>query len=156
MDFHRPAQSICSGLRETDVANLAFLDQFGQGSHSFLDRRVGIDAVLVVEIDVVGPQPLQAAFAGLLHIVGLAADAAKVRIVGVTNDPELRGQNYIIAFAFKGASDEFFVLVGAVYVSGIEKVYAEFERAMNGRERFVVIAPRVELRHSHTAQSEGG
>jgi hypothetical protein len=50
------------GLGQTDVTDLARRDECGQGADGVLDRRVRIDSVLVVQIDMVGGQPLQGAF----------------------------------------------------------------------------------------------
>jgi hypothetical protein len=41
------------------VQDLALGDQVGQCADGVLDRGARVDAVLVVEIDAVGPQPLQ-------------------------------------------------------------------------------------------------
>src|SRR2546428_71356 len=73
--------------------------------------------MLVVEIDVIGPKPLQAAFAGLFHIVALAADAASVRIVGVAHDPELGGQDDLIALACDGAPHLCHTLLAGISMS---------------------------------------
>jgi hypothetical protein len=57
----RAADRYGSGLGQADVANLTLGDQFGQGTHCLLDGCLGIDAVLVVQIDVVSAQPPQRA-----------------------------------------------------------------------------------------------
>ena len=44
-------------LRQPDVADLALGHQFGDGADGVLDRGVGVDAVLVVQVDVVGAEP---------------------------------------------------------------------------------------------------
>src|ERR1700675_5173537 len=138
------------------MSDLALLDQFRQGANRLFDRRIRIDAVLVVEVDVLDAQPLQTSFAGLFHVVGLAAYAADVGIAGIADNSELCGQHEFVALALDRASDEFFILVWSVDVGGIEEVDAEFERAMNGRDRFGVIASGVKLRHAHAAEAEGG
>src|ERR1700676_3610627 len=138
------------------MADLALLDQLREDADRFLNRRIRIDAVLVIEVDVHDAQPLQTVFAGLPHIVGLAADAADVGITGIADNSELCGQHELVALALDRASDELFVLVGPVNISGVEKGDAEFERAMNGRDRFGVVASGVKLRHAHAAEAEGG
>ena len=55
------ADRLGRGLGEPDVADLALLDELAEGADRLLDRRLGVDAVLVVEVDVVGPEPLQRA-----------------------------------------------------------------------------------------------
>ena len=55
----RAADRVDPGFGEPDVAYLALGDQFGDGADGVLDRGVGVDAVLVVEVDVVGAEPAQ-------------------------------------------------------------------------------------------------
>ena len=131
-------------------------DQLRQGTNRFLNRRIRIYAVLVIEVDVFDGQPLQTSFTGFFHVVGLAADATGGGIAGIADNPELCGYYDLVALALDGASDEFFVNVRPVDVGGVEKVDAEFERPMNGRDRFGVIASGVKLRHAHAAQAERG
>ena len=66
MHLHGAPQSVGAGFRQADVADLAFLDQLRHGANRFLDRSIRIDAVLVVEVDVLDAQPLQTCFAALL------------------------------------------------------------------------------------------
>src|SRR6266849_10637214 len=156
MHLRGAAQSVDPGFRQADMSNLALLDQFCQGANRLFNRRIGIDAMLVIEVDVLDAQPLQTSFAGLLHVVGLAADTADVGIARIADNSELCGQHDLVALALDRSSDELFVLVGPVDVGGIEEGDAEFEGAMNGRDRFGVIASGVELRHAHAAEAEGG
>ena len=59
-------------LRTGRLTHLAFGNQFSQGSDRLFDRRLWVDAMLVVEIDVVGaesrndPSSASRMFAGLL------------------------------------------------------------------------------------------
>ena len=48
-----------AGLGQADVQDLSFGHKLGQGADGVLDGRVGVDPVLVVEVDAVGAQPLQ-------------------------------------------------------------------------------------------------
>src|SRR5882762_9758570 len=127
------------------MADLALLDQLRQGANRFFDRCIGIDAMLIVEVNVLNAQPLQTSFAGLLHVVGLPADATGAGIAGIADNSELCGQYDLVAPALDRTSDELFVRVWPVDVGGVEKIDAEFERAMNGRDRLGVIASGVKL-----------
>jgi hypothetical protein len=53
------AERLGAGLGQADVPDLAFGHQLGDGADGLLDGRVGVDAVLVVEVDAVGPKALQ-------------------------------------------------------------------------------------------------
>ncbi len=76
----RAADRLGRGLGEAEVANLALLHELGHRADGLLDRRVGVHAVLVVEVDVVGPQPPQRGLAGGAHVLGAAVDAAPQRL----------------------------------------------------------------------------
>ncbi len=51
----------------------------GHRADRVLDRHIGVDAVLVIEVDDIDAEPLQAGLAGLLHIFGAAVDAVRRR-----------------------------------------------------------------------------
>ena len=53
------ADRLGSGLGKADVQNLALGHELGESADGVLDRRVGVDTVLVVEVYAVGAQPLQ-------------------------------------------------------------------------------------------------
>jgi hypothetical protein len=47
------------GFGQADVQDLPFGHELGQGADGVLDRGVRVDAVLVVDVDAVGPQALE-------------------------------------------------------------------------------------------------
>jgi hypothetical protein len=53
------ADDFNTGFREPEVADLTGVDEVFDGSGDVLDRHVGVDPVLVEQIDPVGPQSLQ-------------------------------------------------------------------------------------------------
>ena len=53
-----------AGLGHPEVVDLAGLDELLDGAGDVLDRDVGVDAVLVEQVDGVGPQPTQRAVDG--------------------------------------------------------------------------------------------
>ena len=90
--------------------------------------------MLVIKVDRFDPQTLQAPLDGFTNVVRLAVDAAHVGIFRVSDDAELGGDDYAVAFAFDGLADELLVLVRTVGVGGIEKCDAKFDGAMDGSE----------------------
>jgi hypothetical protein len=123
------ADRLRGGLREADVAHLAGRDQLRHRADGLLDRRVGVDTVLVVEVDVLHPEALQRGLTGSAHVGGTAVDRAPRRIlVELELDAELGRQEHLLTTAGDGASDEPLVGVGAVHVGGVEEVAAEIER----------------------------
>src|ERR1700733_1769437 len=138
------------------MTNFPRFDQFGQRAHRLLNRSIRIDAMLIIEINVIDAQPPQTSVARFLHIIRLAIDTANIGVRRIADNPKLRGQHNLIAFALDRASDELFILVRSIDIGGVEKVDAQFERPMNSRNRLGVIASRVKLRHTHAAQTDGG
>src|SRR5580700_1682495 len=84
-------------LRQSDMTNLARLHEIRHGADGFFNRRAWIDAMLIVEIDRVNTEPLQARVATRLHVLGLTTDAAQTRIRLVAHDSELRRKKNLVA-----------------------------------------------------------
>src|SRR4051794_9984984 len=96
-------------FREADSADLAGLNEIGHRADAFLDRRLGIDPMELIEIDDVDPQPLEARVACLLDVLGPAIEPAFGRIVGIANDPALGRDREPITLSFDGARDQLLV-----------------------------------------------
>jgi hypothetical protein len=60
---------------ESDVADLALRDEFCERPDRLFDRRVRVDAMLVVEVDVVGAEPLERTFDRGANVGRAAVDA---------------------------------------------------------------------------------
>ncbi len=65
MHRNRPAKRLRPGLGKAEEAHLAFRDELRHRADGFFDGRVRINTVLIVEVNVIGTQTPQAAFAGL-------------------------------------------------------------------------------------------
>ena len=59
LDRMGAADRLRSRFRKAEVLHLAFLDEFLHRSRHIFDRHVGIDAVLIEEIDGIDPEPLE-------------------------------------------------------------------------------------------------
>ena len=85
-------------LGEPEIAHLALRDQLLHGAGDVLHRHLGIDAVLVEEVDTVGPQPPEAALDGAPDLVRLAVDAAAMHArLRVDVPAELGGDLHLVA-----------------------------------------------------------
>src|SRR5579872_1454309 len=153
MNFRGAPKSAWRGLRQSDKSNLSFFHELRHRANSFFDRSFRIDAVLIVKIDGIDAQPAQACLARPFHIIGFAAHSAHGWIGGITDDAEFCSEKNPVALAFDRPPNQFFVLVWAVDIGGIEKIDAQIESAMNGGYRFVVVTAAVELRHAHATQA---
>ena len=59
MNGTRPLDGLGARLGQAEIAHLAGLDQLGHRADGVLDRDIGVDPVLVIEVDVVDTQPTQ-------------------------------------------------------------------------------------------------
>src|SRR6266849_4432826 len=95
-------------LAQPEKAYLALFDEPRHRTHGLLDRHRRIDPVLIIEIDDIDPEPLQARLAGLGDIGGAAVDAVgPARAAGLT---EFGGDHDAVAPALKCAAEQFLVL----------------------------------------------
>src|SRR6266446_3448858 len=156
MDFSRAAKGLGAGLGESDVTNLSFLDQIRQSADSVFNRSIWVNPVLIVEVNVGGPEPLQAGIACFSHVFRTPIDAAGFRIIGIANDAEFCRNNKLVAFSANRAPNQLLILERTVHISCIEKGDTKFNSAVNGSDGFFFIAGSIEFRHAHTAQAEGG
>ncbi len=115
----RPAQRAGARLAQSEVANLSLGDQLGHGADRLLDRHAPVQPVLVVEVDVIDAEPPQRRLAGMANVLGPAVDGeAAVPVTG--GEPELGGDDDLVATALHRPPDQFLVGVGAVDVGGVE------------------------------------
>ena len=151
----RAADGLGRGLGQAQEAHLARLDQLAHGADGLLDRRLGVHAVLVEEVDVVQAQAAQRVVARLLHVLGPAVHAALGRVVAA-DDAELGGQHHLVAAVGDGAAHQLLVGAAAVHGGGVQEVHAQLDRAVDRGHRLGVVALAVELGHAHAAQPLGG
>src|SRR4051794_22636703 len=143
-----------AGLGEPEVADLALLHELGHRADGLLDRRLLVDAVLVVEVDGVHAEALERRLARLAHVAGVAADAEELAVLAA-HVAELRGdQRALPAPLAQRAADKPLVGERAVHVGGVEQGHAELERAVDGAHRLALVGGPVELRHPHAPEAE--
>jgi hypothetical protein len=123
--------------------------------HGLLDRRLGIHAVLVVEIDVVDAEPLERGVDRGADVLGAAVDPPlrRVRAGGVA---ELRREHDLVPPPGDRLADKPLVVAELlpVYVGGVEKGDPELERAVDRRDRLLFVDLAVPGRHAHAAQPQ--
>jgi hypothetical protein len=143
------------GLAEPQVADLPRLHELGHRADGLLDRDLGIDAVLVVEVDVIDAEPPEGCVARLVDVLRRSVDA-EVGPALVADVAELGGEHDLVTTPLDCLADEPFVGERAVHVGGVEEGDAEVEGAMDRRDRLCIVAPGVEVGHAHAAEAEGG
>src|SRR5205814_7452529 len=99
----------------------------------------GVDAVLVIKVDDLDAEPLQARLAGRADIIGIALDAEELA-GGSADIAELGGEEHLVAAVADRLADQLLVPADAVHVGGVEEGHAAVDRMMDGGDRFLVAA----------------
>ena len=87
---------------------------------------------------------------------GPAGDAG-LRAVLVEGEPELGGDDDLVADRLQGLADELLVVEGAVDLGGVEEGDAAVDRGAQERDHLVAWWSWAErLAHAHAAEAEGG
>jgi hypothetical protein len=90
------AESRRARFRESDGANFPGSHEIGHRADRVFDRRRGIDAVLIVQVDGVDAEPLQRGVAALPHVLRPSTDAEE-RAIGGAHVAEFGGNDDLIA-----------------------------------------------------------
>src|SRR5690606_40629629 len=92
-------------LGEADVADLASLHEIGERPDRLLDRRGGIDAMLIIEIDVIRTEALQRSITSGFRVFGRPFEALPAAVLA-TDDPELGRQGDLLTTPLQGLADQ--------------------------------------------------
>src|ERR1700732_1492254 len=144
-----------SRFGESEPTNFTLFDQAGHCAHCLFDGHVGIDPMLIVEINRCNAKAPQARLAGLLHIFRPPIDA-KERSAWPANVAKLGSNNHLMAALFNCPAHQFLVSAGAVHIGRVEQGNAAIDGMLYCGDRFVVVRFAIKLRHTHTAKSHGG
>ena len=145
-------------LAEPEMADLALLDELRHRSDRLLDGHVRVDAVLVVQVDVIGAEPLQRALDRAADMLGRAVerpDGGHVAGLRRVHPPrELRREHVLVAMPLDGAAHELLVGHRPVQLRRVQEVDSELQRALDGRGRLAFIGRPVEGGHPHASEPE--
>jgi hypothetical protein len=132
------------------MADLARVNQLAQRFDRVLDGRGGVNAVLVVQVDVVGAEPTQRSVYSHADVLRRAV-ASWLVSVAVGDQPELGRQHHLVAAPGDRPPDEFLVAVGSVNLGGVDERNAEVEGALDRADGLGVIGARARVigRHAH-------
>ncbi|MNE30256.1 hypothetical protein D3C80_1237620 [compost metagenome] len=157
------AHRVGAGLRHAEILDLTLGNQVFHRAGDILDRHVGIDAMLIEEIDHLDAETLQAAFYRLPDMRRLAVQAGLLAVDEV--EGKLGGDDELIAERLQCLADHFLVGKGAVDLSRVEKRYAAFDRLTDQGDAFLFAdlvgiteiqphAAKAECRHFKAGLSE--
>src|SRR5262249_55544931 len=154
VDGVRPPDGGRRGFREAQGAHLPLLHQPRHRADRLLDRHLGIDPVLEVEVDDVDAEAAEAGVAGLLHVGGPAVHEIALA-VGAPHLAELRGHAGPIAPALHGPAEQLRVVALAVHVEAVQEVDPAVHGCLDHGDRLGVVARTVDAGHRHAAQPDG-
>src|ERR1700733_8645450 len=108
-------------VRAGDVADLAGVDEGIEGVEGLLNRREGVEAVHVVDVDVVGAEALEAGVALLENVLARGA-----RVIGPLAhwEKRLRRDEPSIAFALERLAEDLLGQTIGIAIGDVEKVDA--------------------------------
>ena len=143
-------------FREAEVLHLALVNEVLHGSRDVFDGDVGINTVLIVEIDGIDPKPLERSFGGLPDVLWPAIQSYHAALFGIDLETELGGNHDLRTVGSEGFTDEFLVGEWAVGLGGIEESYAAINGGMEKRDHLLLVSRRtIRHAHSHAAEPEG-
>ena len=143
-----------AGLGEPEVAHLPGSDELGHRADGLLDRRVRVDAVLVVEVDRLDAEPRERGVARRVDVLGTAVDPDPAA-VGVALVAELRREHHLVAPAGDRLARRASRSSPTPYMSAVSRNVTPRSSA-----RWIVAIDssssisRVELGHPHAAEAD--
>jgi hypothetical protein len=108
--------------------------------------------VLIVEVDDLNAEPLQARLAGLRDIGRATVDA--IGAAGAPRLPEFAGNHDAVAPPLEGPAKQFLVLAPTIHVRAVEMIDAEIDRPMDQRDPCRLVARSVNPRQAHAAEAD--
>jgi hypothetical protein len=150
------AQGLNPRFGHAEGLHLSLRDEGLHRSGDLLDGHVGIDPVLVKQIDGLHPQALQRALDGPADVLRPAGDAAVLTGLGIDVEAELGGDHHPVAYRPQGFAYHLLVDEGAVDLGGVEEAHAPLDgRADQGDALFLGEAGRIAEADAHASQADG-
>ena len=159
MDGVGSADGVDACFGEAEVEDLALVDQLCDRACGLLDRRVPVDTVLVVQVDVVGTEAGQRSLDGGADVGRAAVDRAGDHPIAVRDEAELGGDDDVVAAALQCPADDLLTVEWAVDLGSVEMGDAEVEGAVDRADGLRVVDGAfagVRARHGHGAEADAG
>src|SRR5688572_2455384 len=154
MHLVRAPDGLRVGFRKAERAHLTLLDEALHRTDGVLDGRVRVYAMLIVEVDDLDAQALEARLAGLHHVLGPPVDA--LLAVGPLHLAELGGDDRLAAPAvLERLAEQRLVVTPAVHVGRVEEGDALVDGVADVGDRLLVVRVAVDARHRHQPQPDG-
>src|SRR5579859_7879905 len=116
----RATDRLRTGLGEPEVLHLSLLDQMLHRARHILDRDVGIDAVLIKQVDRVDSESIERCLDDLSDASGAAIQTGTGSGGGIL-ESEFRGDHNASLERSEGFANELFVVSRTIDFGGVEK-----------------------------------
>jgi len=114
------------------VLHLALLNQLFHRSRNVFDRHVGVNPVLIEQVDDIGLEALQRGLGDFPDVLWPTIQPIQTSLrLGINFEPELRGYNHLVAKWSEGFAHEFFVRERAIRFGGVEECDAALDGCPN-------------------------
>ena len=136
------ADRLHARLGQAEVLHLAFANQLLDRAGDIFDRHVGVDAVLIEQIDGVDLQSLERRLGHLPDVLGTAVEAPLLSVLRIDVESEFGGDHHLTAERGQRFADELFVGERAVDFGGVEERDAAFDGRADQRDHLLLVDRR--------------
>ena len=138
MHFLCASDRVGFGFGQAKVAHFARFNELGHGTNGVLDRCLGINSVLIIEVDRIDLKAKQGRFTSRAHIVRLSIDADEsARRADIA---KLGRKDDLASTILIGLSHQLLVLTHSIDVGCIQESDAKLDGAMNCGDRLSLLA----------------
>src|SRR3954451_16339374 len=136
--------------------HLALLDQLFYRSRHVFNWHVGIDAVLIQQVDAVRLEPLERSLGNFLDVVGTAVGSHGFAGRRIDLESELRCDYHLIAKWSQRFAHELFIDKWPIDFSSIKECDAAFNGRPNQRDSFLLVHGGTQTKtHAHATKPDG-
>src|SRR5262249_3942986 len=143
-----------SGFRKSEVLDLTFPNQILHRAGHIFNRDIGIDTMLIEQIDHVCPESFQRSLSNFFDVLWSTV-YADLLAFGTDLESELGGDHHSLAHWSQCFADELFIREWAVNFSRVKERDASFHRCSQKRNHLLLILRWAIARaHSHAAKAD--
>lgn len=139
------------------MAYFALADEILHGTGDFFNGDIGVDAVLIEEIDGIDAETTQGSIGNPVDVLGAAVEPDMTAGIWIDRKAEFGGDDNLTAERGEGFTHKVFIRVGPVDFGGIKEgdtlSDCGTDKADHGR---TVFGWSIAKAHAHAAEPEGG
>src|SRR5215469_4347241 len=144
----------CCRLREAEVPHLARADQFLHRPRNLLDGDLGIDAVLIEQINDIAPESPERGFCDLPDVLGSTVEA-RLATFGADVESEFCSDHHLIAARRERLPYQLLVRERAVHLRRVEERHATINGCPDEGDHLLLVTRwPVARAHAHAAEAE--